>query len=445
MNIWDLVLDLGMASLLIVVAKIIRVKVGFVQRLFLPAPMIAGLMGLLLGPYALDMLPWSESFTSYAGVLIAVIFAAVGLGTEFPSPREVLTRAGSLWAFNQTATVAQWIVGLVVGALLAATFWPGLNPGFGLIMPAGFMGGHGTAVAMGESFEQLGWSDAFTLALSSATFGIFAAIFLGMALLNLGVRLGWLRELPKFSEMGPELRRGLVPADQRRIIAREGVSSISLDVFTLHAALVLIVTGIGYLLGKWLGGFHELISVPTFTVSFLVGCLARVLLRKCGAKEFLDDGIFSHAASSSTDYLIVFGIASIQISVLITYAVPMAILMLAGLGLCLFMVLFVAPRMLGDQWFAKGAFSWGWMTGTVAMGIVLLRVADPDMKSKVLDDYAIAYVPGAIIDIILISFMPMLVLGGYGWHALLGMIGYIVAVQLIARALRSGGMSLGRA
>lgn len=442
MNIWDLVLDLGIASLLLLLAKLIRVRVSVIQHLFIPVSMIAGLLGLALGPYALDVLPWSDSFTSYAGVLITVIFAAVGLATQFPSAREVLGRAGTLWAFNQTVTVSQWCVGLVAGWLMVATLWPELSPGFGLIMPAGFMGGHGTAVAIGESFQQLGWDDAFTLALSSATFGIFAAIFLGMALLNFGVNRGWLKGLPRFAEMSTELRRGLVKEEDRRIVAREGISSMSVDTFAVHAAVVLVVTALAYLMSNALSGLHDLVSVPKFACAFLLGCIARILLQKSGAGRFLDDGIFNHTAGGATDFLIVFGIASIQISVLITYAVPMALLMAAGLAMCLFLVLVVAPRMLGKEWFEKGIFSWGWMTGTVAMGILLLRVADPQMKSKVLDDYAIAYVPGAVVDILLISLMPMLVLSGYGWQALAGMLGYIVIVQLLARAFRGSAARL---
>lgn len=443
MNIWDLVLDMGIASLLLLLAKVIRVRVRFIQQMFIPVSMIAGLLGLLLGPYALDVLPWSESFTAYAGVLITVIFAAVGLATQFPGPREVLGRAGSLWAFNQTVTVGQWCVGLVVGALMAATFWPELNAGFGLIMPAGFMGGHGTAVAIGESFRQLGWQDATTLALSSATFGIFAAIFLGMGLLNYGVQRGWLKGLPRFSEMDSELRCGLVKEDKRRVLAREGISSISVDVFAIHTAIVLVVTALAYLMSLSLSSLHDMVSVPKFACAFLIGCIARVFLQKAGAARFLDDGIFNHAAGASTDFLIVFGIASIQIAVLITYAVPMALLMAAGLITCLFMVLVVAPRMLGAEWFEKGIFSWGWMTGTVAMGILLLRVADPEMKSKVLDDYAIAYVPGAVVDILLISLMPMLVMSGYGWQALAGMLVYIAVVQLLARLFRGSSATAG--
>ena len=34
---------------------------------------------------------------------------------------------------------------------------PDLNPAFGMLIPAGFQGGHGTAAALGATLGTLGW------------------------------------------------------------------------------------------------------------------------------------------------------------------------------------------------------------------------------------------------------------------------------------------------
>ena len=44
----------------------------------------------------------------------------------------------------------------------------------------------------------------------------------------------------------------------------------------------------------------------------------------------------------------------------------------------------------------------------MAMGIALLRIADPKMQSKAMDDYALAYLPCAPVEILLITFVPIL-------------------------------------
>ena len=211
----------------------------------------------------------------------------------------------------------------------------------------------------------------------------------------------------------------------------------------MHIALILVVTGAAYYFSSYLSGFSQYVSVPTFAMAFLLGSCTRFVLNRTGLLKHFDAKLFNHAASASTDYLIVFGIASIKMMLLVTYAVPFFTLMIIGLITCLFLVFFVAPRMLGDRWFEKGVFSWGWMTGTVAMGILLLRIADPDRKTKILDDYAIAYVPGAVVDILLISSMPALIMYGYMYPAIAVLLAYILCVQLINIWLKRGGLPSG--
>lgn len=436
MTVWEFTIDFGIASALILLCKLLRANVVSIQKLFMPVALLAGLLGLALGPQGVNVLPFSSGFASYGGVLIAAIFAGVGLTTEFPAASVLLSRSGQLWAFNQTATASQWLLGLVAGALVFTLIWPELSPAFGLIMPAGFMGGHGTAVAMGNSFADLGWEDAMTLALTSATVGVFAAVLMGLAIIRYGVKRNLISGIKPFEEMDESQRKGLIDAPDRVALGKETVSSSSVDVLSMHVALISVVTAGAYFLADYLSSFNEFISVPTFACAFLLGTVGRTLLKRTGLLQHFDGKILNHISSTATDYLIVFGIASIKIMVLVSYALPLVLLMVLGLLLCLFMVFYVAPRMLGDQWFEKGVFSWGWMTGTVAMGILLLRIADPNRKTKVLDDYAIAYVPGAVFDIIMISFMPGLSIHGFIYEAIFGLLAYLTAVGIISKVLK---------
>ena len=74
----------------------------------------------------------------------------------------------------------------------------------------------------------------------------------------------------------------------------------------------------------------------------------------------------------------------------------------------------MARKLMKDCWFEKALFTWGWFTGTMAMGIALLRVVDPKMKSRCLDSYALAYLFIAPVEICLITFAPVAFINGYG-------------------------------
>ncbi|WP_299769086.1 hypothetical protein [uncultured Pseudoteredinibacter sp.] len=413
--------------------KYIRVKLSLFQRLYIPVAMMAGLLALLLGSNGFDVLPLSKN--AYGGVLIAVIFAALGLSTEFPKASTLIQRTGRLWAFNQIVTVSQWLLAIVMGAYVLSSIWPELPAAFAVVMPSGFMGGHGTAAAVGDSLDKLGWDAGMSLALTAATVGVFLAILGGLTLINIMSRLGILTHIKKFEEFEEHFRKGLIPEEQRESIGMETVSSSSVNAFTLHIALIAVVVMAAYYASQILSSFNQFVSVPVFACAFLLGCLLRYGLKASGALNHFDDKLFNIGASSATDYLVFFGIASIKLSVLISFAAPFILLMISGIILCVFLVLYVAPKIFGEKWVETGLFSWGWMTGTVAMGILLLRIVDPKSKSTVLDDYAIAYVPGSVVDILLVSFIPGLLMMGQVGLALFVLLAYIAFVITISWVL----------
>jgi ESS family glutamate:Na+ symporter len=90
------------------------------------------------------------------------------------------------------------------------------------------------------------------------------------------------------------------------------------------------------------------------------------------------------------------------------------ILLVVGLVLTIVYIFYFGRRMHKTYWFEKALFTYGWFTGTMAMSIALLRIADPDSKSGCLDDYAFAYIYIAPVEICLITFSPLAFASGFG-------------------------------
>ena len=65
------------------------------------------------------------------------------------------------------------------------------------------------------------------------------------------------------------------------------------------------------------------------------------------------------------------------------------------------------------------------------MGIALLRIIDPRMNGGVLDDYAIAYVPGSITDVFIISMMPLAMVHGFYMEAVMASAVYLLLVLFV--------------
>ena len=94
-------MDLGLIFALMLVGKVIRVKVKLIQKLFIPPSLIAGLLGLAMGPNGLGWLPFSNNLGTYAAVLIALVFGALPLSSPKVSMKEVSERVGPMWVFAQ--------------------------------------------------------------------------------------------------------------------------------------------------------------------------------------------------------------------------------------------------------------------------------------------------------------------------------------------------------
>ena len=411
---WTLLIDAGIISILLLVGKLLRSKVKIVQRFFIPPSLLAGFFALILGPEVLGWLPLSSNMGTYAGILIALVFSCIPFTSGRDGRSRGESRVGRMWAYSQAGMLLQWALGGGLGIWLLCRFWP-LDESFGLSMPAGFCGGHGTAAAIGESFANYGVEQMQSLAMTAATVGIIASVVMGMWLISLGAAKGKTSFLCAFDSLAPELKTGILPKDKRQSMGMASFSAISLDSMSFNFAIIAMTALGGYGLAKGIAHFFPALMLPVFSCAFIVGLLLKWIFGKFTIDEHLSKPIFGHFSGAFTDYLVAFGVASIKLEIVGRFIVPLSILLAVGLLLTLLYVFWVGSRLHRGYPFEKAIFTWGWFTGTMAMGIALLRITDPDGKSGCLDDYAYAYLYIAPVEIALVSLSPLVFHYGYGW------------------------------
>ena len=428
---WNLFTDLGLIFLLLTLGKLLRAKVKPVQVLFLPASIIAGLLALLFGPNGFGIIPFSDQISTYPSILIAVIFASLPLGQTFDLS-SIAGRVGALFSYSLAMYVMMWGAGLLFALAVLGLIWD-LPGGFGLMLASGFVGGHGTAAAVGSAFEGLGWQEAQSLAFTSATVGVVVAILGGLALTQWGARTNRTTILADFKDLPVELRTGLIPRQRRESIGEGTVSPVSLEPLALHLGLILMAATGAYYLAQGGEALLPQLAIPVFAVAYIVGIILQFVLVKMRADEYVDKDTINDITGTSTDLLVAFGIAAIVPTVVASYLIPLILLLLFGIGYCLVLFRFLAPRMFSEYAFERGIFTWGWSTGAVAMGIALLRIVDPKLESKTLDDYGLAYVPIAPVEVAMVSFAPFLIASGLSWPFIAVTIGGGIAVLAIAK------------
>jgi ESS family glutamate:Na+ symporter len=388
-----LMVDLCWLSLLLLVGKYLRTKIRLFQNLFLPASVIAGFLGLLLGPnivgrYLFTVIP-QETMTSwslYPGRLINVVFACLFLGFTVPSLKTIWKEGGPQLCYGWLVGMGQYIVGVGIGvALLTPLF--GVPPFFGCLLEIGFSGGHGTAAGMAEAFHRLGFEAGSDLGLMSATIGIVCAVVFGMAMINLAARRGMTKVIKSPEQLSREEIRGLIPAEKRSHGSVQTISPDSLEPFAFHAAFAGVAVLIGWYILKAIKALSANMkpdlfeSFPLFPLAMLGGLFIQIFADKTGLSRYLDRKTFDRILGLSLDFLVLSAIASIRLEVFLAYFWPFMILMVVGLAWVIFATWYIAPRMLPDAWFERAITEYGMQTGVTALGLMLLRVADPHFKT----------------------------------------------------------------
>lgn len=414
-TIWSLMIDVSIISGLLLVGTILRAKVRWIQSLFLPASMIAGFLGLAFGPSGLGILPFSEQISSYPTLLIAVIFGAIPIGAAKVQLSEVFHRVRDMFSYSIILTLSMWGAGVLFALLILKPIFTDLPNGFGLILGAGFLGGHGTAAAIGEGLAHAGWEEAMDLGMTSATVGILVAVLGGLFLIKQSTENGETRFISSFKNLPTELKSGLMPNSKRVAMGQETVSSNSIDPLVLHVAIITFIIGISYWVTNILTELIPAVSIPLFSVAFILGLLFQAISRKLKADQYIDGRVMERISGTATDFLVAFGIASINITVVMDYALPLLLLFIFGTFWAYGLFRFVGPNIFREFWLEKSIFGWGWSTGTVAMGLALLRIVDPELKSRTPEDYALGYVGVAPVDIVIVTFAPILFSLGFTW------------------------------
>lgn len=117
---WTMVIDLGIISALILVGKYIRVKINIVQKFLIPPSVLAGVIGLILGPEVLGWLPLSGNLGTYAGILKCMDHYAIAYILIAPIEISLITFAPIIFCngYGLWFSLACLIVGISVTAYM---------------------------------------------------------------------------------------------------------------------------------------------------------------------------------------------------------------------------------------------------------------------------------------------------------------------------------------
>ncbi|MGB9441147.1 MAG: sodium/glutamate symporter [Desulfobacterales bacterium] len=393
---FESMLVFGCLAIMLLTGVLLRAKITFFQRFLIPSCLIGGILGIILLNIGVMHVPVANLET-FAYHFFNISFISVGLTRNEASPATTKSKIqifkAPLW-MALTQSVIFPLQAIAGGAFVALFGFFGIKlfPTFGFLAPLGFEEGPGQALSIGKVWQGFGFEHATTIGLTFAAMGFFFSFFVGVPLVNWGIRKGLAVHGPR--ALPQDFLTGIISKNQKRKSAGElPFHSSNLDSLAFHTALVGLVYVLTYGLVKYLG-----LIVPADVASILWGFFfifglsialgIRWMMARLEIGHLIDPGIQCRITGWSVDFLIVSTVMAIKLTIVWQYILPISGISLVSGALTTFMVVYLGKRIWSYN-FERTIAIYGAVTGTVSSGLLLLRIADPDFKTPVAIEIAL--------------------------------------------------------
>lgn len=387
-TITNLLLYVAILGVLLLVASLIRLKVPLLKKWHIPSSLVAGIIGIILGPYCLKLIPSEvmSTWSALGGVLMAVILAPAMMSRKTEQKKGFYKNSISAACYVYSITGMQYAIPMLLTFLIFVPMM-GVNPQFANTFEAGWAGGHSMGAAMETVFAQLNWgSEGGSLVLVNATFGLLVGLVGGIILINVAVRKGWTKCLKEQASITADATE-VYPVDAQPAAANTVVSSDVMDTFAFHAAILSFVLALGWILSQAL--MLVKINLPWFCCAVFAGLFTqKCILDRTKWGQAVDHKSFSRIQGLALEFVVAGSTASLNLPVVAENLVPIIITSIALTILMVLYVVVVGKRYLGYYWFETSMIFFGTCCGVAATGFTLLRVCDPNVESNAAEIYA---------------------------------------------------------
>ena len=406
----EMLIGTAVVGVFLLLGAFLRAKVPVFRRWLLPASVIGGTIGLLLGPGIWGSgapLPFPDDWISFwealPVVLIVPVFSAAPLGMGMdPSKKRRRLRDMAPIVLLMTGIFAlggsiQYILGYGLNlAMTAISPESGLYRTFGYELPQGFAGGHGTATAIGSIFQDFGlpwWQTSQGVSLTLATFGLIGGMLIGIFFINRAARKGETQLLGNSHAIDKDTLQGYSKdIDKQGSLGRQTTANSSIETITVHLTILLIASALAYLLSARMRVWVPAVYLPVWFYALLIMYVLNFILLKLKLHWLIDTKVKARITGTFSDFAITAAIMTLPIKAVSAYIVPILLMALLGFVGTYFVTFPLYRRTFkGDYAFERAIMSWGVNTGVMITGMTLLKITDPEYESPVLSDFSIGF------------------------------------------------------
>ncbi|PHI10451.1 sodium/glutamate symporter [Fusobacterium polymorphum] len=269
---------LALAALLLIMGYSINKRVTILNKYCIPAPVVGGFIFMFLTWLGHTSDVFKFNFENiFQSTFMLAFFTTVGLGASFT----LLKKGGKLliiyWLTCGIISILQNVIGITISKTT------GLEAPYALLSSAiSMIGGHGAALAYGDTFAKMGYESAPLVGAAAATFGLITAVLIGGP-------LG--RRLIEKNNLKPDNSENF---DQSvtEINADKGMKLSDLDIIK-NVVVILLCMAIGSYISTLIGKLIKM-DFPSYVGAMFVAVVVRNVNEKTHMYNFsfsLVDGI----------------------------------------------------------------------------------------------------------------------------------------------------------
>ena len=416
-SVWRSILLIGLLLLSLLLANTIKRTVPFFKNSLIPNSVLGGIILLIIsticyfvkGEYLLN-LDYFAADGAGINILEVLTYHCLAIGfiamTLRPTKKAKGDGRGKEILNSGITTIGTYLIQGFVGLIFTLIAYFSLDnfaPGSGILMALGYGQGTGQALSIGKAFDfSMGTTCYSSFGLAMAALGFLTASIVGVIYLN-HLRRHHLID-PKKSEQADFIEFSTIQGTDE-VPMTESVDKLTVEV-ALVAISYILAYGFMYLVGNVIIGTESNMIGTVYGFNFFFGVLSAVIvkgvmnfLRKKGIihREYLNTFLLNRISGFAFDLMIVSGICAIQIHVIQDYVGLILLLAVSGAVITFIYLRFVTSRLFKNYEHEQFLAWFGMLTGTASTGMILLREADPQLKTPVSENLVYQNFPAIIL------------------------------------------------
>ncbi len=359
----DLLQTLSLAGLVYFGGIQLKKRVGWLDRLNIPAAVVGGLLFTLLVMLLREQGVTVQLDTGMQATLSVAFFTSIGMGASL-----ALLRIGGIQVFIFLVLATLFcLVQNFVGIAIALGFEE--NPLLGVMAgPVTLVGGPATGLAFAPVFEEAGLRGAGPLALTAATGGIICGGLVGGPVGTYLIRRFGLVPASSGVKVSAEMKAELEAPPETIIVEVDREDSP----FMRNLTVLALAMGLGSIVSAYIQSLG--VTLPAYIGAMLVASVLRNLDDASGWLR-IDQRTMEFAGNLALNIFLVVALMNLKLWELAGLALPLFVILVAQVIVVVLFALTVSFRVMGKDYesavMASGFI--GFVLGTTANAVANMR------------------------------------------------------------------------